>query len=377
MKKRLWLHGKRKLPISTLRGAHVDNREWLDDPAAPAIIVGTVDMIGSRLLFEGYGVSRKMRPYQAGLLGVDALIVLDEAHLVPPFAHLLRAIEQNAALRANDEARPDAPAALRVPAALGDAARLRAKTRRGHAPFRLEEEDWKADHVAKMRLEAKKRVRFEPLAEKDQDRQFAEAAWELATKDGKFFRVVVFCDRRDKKDDWRRPERARRSRSDRETLPTATRKRGAPRLRFIRSNCWSARGASTSGTKLSRVCAHLGFIGQKGRLEMPAFLVATSAGEVGVDIDADHMVSDLVAWERMVQRLGRVNRRGEGDAEIKVFWSEPSVKDANAPTESEKRALIAFASKAVVESLPQIDDARDASPGALRQLAESARSDRR
>ena len=42
----------------------------------------------------------------------------------------------------------------------------------------------------------------------------------------------------------------------------------------------------------------------------PAFLFATSAGEVGVDLDAEHMVSDLVAWERMVQRLGRVNRRG-------------------------------------------------------------------
>jgi CRISPR-associated endonuclease/helicase Cas3 len=66
--------------------------------------------------------------------------------------------------------------------------------------------------------------------------------------------------------------------------------------------------------------------------------VATAAGEVGVDINSDHMVSDLVAWERMVQRLGRVNRRGEGDAEITVFWSEPSVKDANAPTES-KNAL--------------------------------------
>src|ERR1700728_611921 len=77
------------LPISTLRGAYVDNREWLDNPAAPAIIVGTVDMIGSRLLFEGYGVSRKMRPYHAGLLGADTLIVLDEAHLVPPFEALL------------------------------------------------------------------------------------------------------------------------------------------------------------------------------------------------------------------------------------------------------------------------------------------------
>ncbi len=81
--------GSGSLPISTLRGAYVDNREWLDNPAAPAIVVGTVDMIGSRLLFEGYGVSRKMRPYHAGLLGADTLIVLDEAHLVPPFEALL------------------------------------------------------------------------------------------------------------------------------------------------------------------------------------------------------------------------------------------------------------------------------------------------
>jgi len=68
---------KRKLPISTLRGQYVDNREWLEDPGAPAIVVGTVDMIGSRLLFCGYGVSSKMRPYHAGLLGADTLVVLD------------------------------------------------------------------------------------------------------------------------------------------------------------------------------------------------------------------------------------------------------------------------------------------------------------
>ena len=52
-----------KISVSTLRGQHADNRSWLEDPSRLAIIVGTVDMIGSRLLFEGYGVSRKMRPY--------------------------------------------------------------------------------------------------------------------------------------------------------------------------------------------------------------------------------------------------------------------------------------------------------------------------
>ena len=82
------------LPISTLRGGFADNRKWLEDPSKPAIIVGTIDMLGSRLLFEGYGVSRRMRPYHAGLLGVDTLFVLDEAHLCPPFEALLRQIEE-------------------------------------------------------------------------------------------------------------------------------------------------------------------------------------------------------------------------------------------------------------------------------------------
>jgi CRISPR-associated endonuclease/helicase Cas3 len=80
------------LPISTLCGQFVDNRERLEDPSAPAIVVGTVDMVGSRLLFEGYRSSRKIRPYVAGLLGRDSLFVLDEAHLVPPFERLLERV---------------------------------------------------------------------------------------------------------------------------------------------------------------------------------------------------------------------------------------------------------------------------------------------
>ena len=244
-----------------------------------------------------------------------------------------------------------------------------------HAPFRLEEDDWKADHVAKMRLEAKKRLRLRPFAEKDHDRQLAEAAWALAAKDGNFFRVVVFCDRRDKRKlAWGRVRRASLKRS--KTWRAATRKLGAPSLEIHPVELLVGARRVHERDKVEQSLRELGFIGQKGRLEMPVFLVAPAAGEVGVDIDADHMVSDLVAWERMVQRLGRVNRRGEGDAKITVFWSEASVKDADAPSESEKRGLIALASKAVIENLSQIEGAHDASPGALRRLAESARSDR-
>ena len=53
--------------------------------------------------------------------------------------------------------------------------------------------------------------------------------------------------------------------------------------------------------------------------QQATFLIATSAGEVGVDLDAEHMVCDLVEWERMVQRLGRVNRGGRGEAQVEVI----------------------------------------------------------
>ena len=43
------------------------------------------------------------------------------------------------------------------------------------------------------------------------------------------------------------------------------------------------------------------------------YLVCTSAGEVGIDISADHMVCDLSTFDSMAQRFGRVNRFGDRD----------------------------------------------------------------
>lgn len=37
------------LAVSTLRGERADNRAWSSDPSRPAIVVGTVDMVASRL----------------------------------------------------------------------------------------------------------------------------------------------------------------------------------------------------------------------------------------------------------------------------------------------------------------------------------------
>lgn len=90
------------LAIRTLRGQFADNREWSADPSRPAVICGTVDMIGSRLLFSGYGVGFKGRPLHAGFLGQDVLLVHDEAHLEGPFQRLGKPVDRGHALHTTD-----------------------------------------------------------------------------------------------------------------------------------------------------------------------------------------------------------------------------------------------------------------------------------
>ena len=97
------------------------------------------------------------------------------------------------------------------------------------------------------------------------------------------------------------------------------------------------------------------------------YLVCTSAGEVGVDISADHMVCDLTSLDSMAQRLGRVNRRGDGAAEVDVVYeSYPDPKKKDLPFE-----MARWKAKEILERLPNcvwIADRREASPLCLREL---------
>ncbi|MGE3746024.1 MAG: type I-U CRISPR-associated helicase/endonuclease Cas3 [Sphingomonadaceae bacterium] len=360
LKARLGL-GTRNLPICTLRGAHCDDREWLDDPAAPAIIVGTVDMIGSRLMFSGYGVSSKMRPYHAGLLGTDALIVLDEAHLMPPFEGLLEGI---ATAKSDFGPRPECSTLAITPfkvLSLSSTGR-----ERGGEIFRLDASDLDDQLVAE-RLRAPKKLQVVRVGHRKVEEVVADQAWQLSANGEANVRCLIYCDSRETAESTNKALRKVAEGERRKSLPKTS----------LEIELFVGATRVKERDELAKRLADHGFLADSNvPREHATFLIATSEGEVGIDLDADHMVCDLVSWERMVQRLGRVNRRGKGNARVIVVSAEePKPKKPDEPTQKERREIVAYRSLAVIAGLPSNDGLFDASPGALWQLAERARND--
>ncbi len=283
------------LAVSTLRGELADNEEWKIDPARPAVIVGTIDMIGSKLLFSGYGDGSYKRTHNAGIIGQDTLIVHDEAHLTPAFSSLLCGV---AAAQAKDgELRP-----IRV-------MELSA-TQRGDRGcdgiFGLEPED-EQDGVVVNRIDARKFMRLH-LAPQGKDTHVQLIVDLAHAHDSALSKVLIYV---------RSPEDAGNvatalkkklgtGSDDRVALLTGT-MRGYERDRLVT-------GDPVYGYLLN----------PERQPSATVYLVSTSAGEVGIDIDADHMVCDLTTLDSMVQRLGRVNRRGgdQREAQIDVVWEK-------------------------------------------------------
>lgn len=68
--------------VVTLMGGVDDGGDWDTQPEDDAILIGTQDMLLSRALNRGYGMSRYRWPLHFGLLNTDCLWIIDEVQLV-------------------------------------------------------------------------------------------------------------------------------------------------------------------------------------------------------------------------------------------------------------------------------------------------------
>ena len=338
------------LAVSTLRGQLADNGEWRSDPARPAIILGTVDMIGSRLLFGGYGLGFKSRPLHAGFLGQDTLIVHDEAHLEPAFQELLVAIQQEQ----KDGRTPD-HWPLRI-------MELTATSRGQEEPCGLTVEEKNPPDVVPdppttptevvwRRLKARKMLALTPVRD---EKQVVAKMIELALahkESGKA--ILVFARKVRAVEDIRKGLTGKHKMPERSVLPLNGTLRGLERDALVKKPVFQR------------------FLPESNRDQdvSPAkgtvYLICTSAGEVGVDISADHLVCDLSTFESMAQRFGRVNRFGD--------WDDTRI-DVVHPTSFGKKGKIEEIDQRRRKTLQLLEQLNgDASPAALADRDQDAR----
>lgn len=257
------ISGGEPLRVHALRGGLPLESDWARTPVQPTILLSTVDQVGSRLLFRGYGVSKSMRPVHAGLLGSDCLIFLDEAHLSEPFRQSADAVERYRGSNAG----PGGLVTLSATPVSSEA-----------QPFRLEEDD-RQHPILGPRLKARKPAELHEISADNRADSYAEAARELQGYEG-IQRVLVVVNRVDLA-----REIYELLREENAILLTG-------RIREI--------DRDEIVNKLE----------ERFRSGDKFFVVATQCIEAGVDLDFDGLVTQIAPIDALRQRFGRLNRTG-------------------------------------------------------------------
>jgi len=275
------------LQVVRLRGG-VPQDASAPDPSQPALLLATVPMYASRLLFRGYGLSRGMRPIAAAHAGVDATVLLDEAHLSRPLTDLQRPLV---------ECDPGDP--RRVLGEPRARARLVSLTATGDDDgdrFELDDEDH-ADQVVQRRLQASKPTRLIETKERQLAKTLATAAVDLLVGDDGGSTVVVFVNTARLAPAVVTEVHAALGRSSLEA-----------QVEFLTGRLRSSDAQAVRDRLLLGTAAVAS--GWEGPRDRPLVVVATQTLEVGADLDFEHLVTECAGVRALVQRFGRLNRLG-------------------------------------------------------------------
>lgn len=294
-----------EVPVFRLMGGE-ESEEWEGHPEREAVLVGTQDMLLSRALNRGYAMKPTDWPIAFGLVNVDALWILDETQLMGSGRttsvqlHQFRRTPQHlpceslwmsATISTNTRADSQlwtqpAPLWMRTPehgeqdvtvVGLGQTDR-KAMSKLLTGPKRVERPDWVSESPS-----------------------LPEQLLRYASG-GRL--VIVIVNRVTRAQELYRRIKALMTRDD-----------GHPDTLLLHSRFRPYERSSAMG-KLKTPTPACGRI-----------VISTQVIEAGVDLDADVLVTEICPWPSLVQRLGRLNRRGEKEGVallLNVHVQEPT-----------------------------------------------------
>ena len=279
------------------------------DPSQPTVVLCTLPMFGSRLLFRGYG--SWWRPVDAAMAGTDSLVLLDEAHLAPHLQGLIRALADlpgGTSTILNQSRRTSKLVAL---TATGDPAAVRR--------FELSQAD-ESNSILRERLDAAKPLQLRVEQSGDAAKHLASATEELLKDASAPACCLVFAN--SPKTARAAFERIRKRFPDKKAdvllLTGLVREAEAERIRARILD--PVHGMAANST-------------QSGDRSRHFVVVATQTLEVGADIDAEFLVTEACGVRALTQRLGRLNRRGVYAHAKALYVHLPPIRDrGNAET---------------------------------------------
>ena len=271
-----------------LRGGTFTDRSWARSAFQPIILSTTLDQLGSRLLFRGYGVSDHARPIHAALLANDSLLILDEAHTATAFSQTLQGISR---------LRDQASEKLRLPF---QTIQLTATPpAEAGKPFLLAREDEEHPVIA-ARLRASKPFQTIEVSDAKGKARHKKLAVAMAEKALSYLtdhrRILIVVNRVATAEALLaelKPSRSRPQHDASVELLTG-------RLRPLDRDALVRRLADVHQLKSATPAADV----------PPLILIATQCIEVGADFDFDALLTELAPLDNLRQRFGRLNRYG-------------------------------------------------------------------
>jgi CRISPR-associated endonuclease/helicase Cas3 len=289
-----------------------DDGKWYESPEQDAILIGTQDMLLSRALNRGYGMSRYSWPVQFALLNNDCQWVIDETQLMGVG---LATSAQLAGLRTKLATIGSSPtmwmSATLEKELLSTVDHPLPANGQWHQE-QLDDADRQSTSVARL-LTARKpcqqaQVSLTVASKKGYEKALAAEVWQ--SHKPRTLTLVVMN------------QVARSQDLYQALLAEKSKAKSDVELSLIHS-----RFRPFDRQQIQNIALNEHTLPAAGRI-----LVATQAIEAGVDISATTLFTELAPWSSLVQRFGRCNRRGscghDGNELAQVFWIDIDSSDA-------------------------------------------------